>query len=708
MPCSGGLLQRGLLAIFALALLWVLLGANAQAAQAAESGAAPAPVPTPVPVSVPASAACSPQLVGSWGAKEIVAGQRPADGWQVLKIPHAVPQAWPGWNGPVWYRLDWQLHCQTGVAASNAQLALAIAGIRLAGTVYWNDALLWSDRSLKEPFSRSWNMPRWWPVSVHNVNAVQTAWVRVVSPQGELAGLGYVKLGPMAAIQEEYDARFWRQRISYVLTAGLSLTLTCVALVVWLWRRSERLYLWMGLMELCWTLYLSVILSLGGWPGISSSTLMLLNVVFFMLYGHCFLIFVLRFHGQYKPRVERTTWAALALWTAYIAVDSNRMRWMSELSLTWGVVVLNGACLYAIYRALRVRQPQNLLLGAACAVIVVVAVHDIEVALRRWDNDLTWSYILWPLNMVILAVLLGWQVAQYMRRMDHFNEELSTHVTQARAELAQVLEREHQQALQHAKLQERVQLAHDLHDGLGGSLVRSMALVEQAPQQLSNERVMSLLKTLRDDLRQVIDTGSSAAVTVPETPGQWLAPLRHRFMRILDEVGMQGRWQMEPAWQQRPSALQCMELVRFLEEAFANVLKHSQARSLSVRCWQPTADTLALCVSDDGLGFDVPSVQAAGMSVGMRSMQSRVARIGGRLEVQSVPGCTQLTAWVQLAEVAAVPSLAPAGAALSTGPAADGSAAASSTGASAASDAPSKASRSTSANAPAKPHAATD
>lgn len=50
--------------------------------------------------------------------------------------------------------------------------------------------------------------------------------------------------------------------------------------------------------------------------------------------------------------------------------------------------------------------------------------------------------------------------------------------------LARALHREHVQALEHAKLQERVQIDHDLHEGLGGSLVRSMALVEHAAQPL--------------------------------------------------------------------------------------------------------------------------------------------------------------------------------------------------------------------------------
>ena len=625
MPCFWGLLQRGL---WGMALLWALLCGSAQAAEAA------------------AAPACAPQLLGSWGAQESIDGQRPVDGWQALKIPHAATQTWGDWSGPVWYRLDWQLHCQPGAAANNAQLALAITGIRLAGTVYWNDALLWSDRSLVEPFSRSWNIPRWWPVSVHNVNAVQTVWVRVVSPQAELTGIGYVKLGPVAAIQEEYDARFWRQRTSYVLTAGLSLTIACVALVVWLWRRSEKLYLWMGLMQLCWTLYLSVVLSLKGWPGISSGTLSLLNLVFFMLYGHCFLIFVLRFHGQRKRWLERAAWTALAVWIVYITVDSSRMRLIGELSLVWGVVVFNAGCLYAIYRALRVRAPQNLLLGAACAAMVVVAVHDIEVALRRWDNDLTWSYFIWPLNMLVLAVLLGWRVAQYMRRMEHFNEELTAHVAQARAELAQFLERQHAKDLQSAKLQERVQLAHDLHDGLGGSLVRSMALVEQAPQQLSNERVMSLLKTLRDDLRQVIDSGSSGGAAVPESPVQWLAPLRHRFTQVLDEMNISTHWQVEAQWKQPPSTLQCMGLARFLEEAFTNIIKHSRATEVRVICTMPDANLLELSVQDNGLGFDVDAVLAASMGVGMRSMQLRVRRIGGELQISSRPGQSLLKACV--------------------------------------------------------------
>lgn len=596
--------------------------------------------------------ACSPQLLGSWGAKELREGQRPTQGWLPVSIPHNASSVWPDRQGAVWYRLDWLPNCPAVADANHVRLALAISGIRMAGTVYWNDELLWSDRSVVEPLSRSWNMPRWWPVSTQGHSDVQTVWVRVVAAQAEFQGLGYVQLDNAASIQERHAERYWRQRTSYVLTTGLSAAVACVALVVWLWRRSEQIYLWMGLMQLCWTMYLAVILSIEPWPWLSTKSLSMLNLITFMLYAQCFLVFILRFGGERWVWFERACWIALGIWIALMLPAQYVLPRMSDLSMIGAAIVFNGSCWYCIWRAWHRREPLQQLLAAVCFLMTVVGLHDLFVALRRWDNDHTWAFFMWPLHMLVLAVLLGWQVASHMRRVDGFNIELTEHAAQARAELAQLLEQQHAKDLQSAKLQERVKLAHDLHDGLGGSLVRSMALVEQAPLQLSNDRVMSLLKSLRDDLRQVIDTGSSSGVSVPETPKRWIAPLRHRFTHILDELGMQAQWQVDELWQTEPTAMQCLGMLRFLEEAFTNIIKHARARKVLVVCTQPDAQTWVLNVQDDGVGFDWAAVQQSGVSVGMRSMQARIACIGGLLQVQSQPGGTLLTARVTLQSLA--------------------------------------------------------
>jgi signal transduction histidine kinase len=230
-----------------------------------------------------------------------------------------------------------------------------------------------------------------------------------------------------------------------------------------------------------------------------------------------------------------------------------------------------------------------------------------------------------------------------MRKVERFSRALEEGVARARAELAQASAREHTRALENAKLQERMQLAHDLHDGLGAGLVRGMALLEQAREPLSNERTLSLLKSLRDDLRQVIDHGASAGAAAPATPVQWAAPLRHRFTRILDEMGVASEWRIAPRWREggeRPSALQCLGLTRLVEEALSNIIKHSQALQVRVECAQPLPGVFAVRVEDDGVGFDVQAVQCAGLSVGMRSMAARAERMGAAFTVESRPGAT--------------------------------------------------------------------
>ena len=202
---------------------------------------------------------------------------------------------------------------------------------------------------------------------------------------------------------------------------------------------------------------------------------------------------------------------------------------------------------------------------------------------------------------------------------------------QVRAELEQ----------SNALLQERLRLTHDLHDGVGGALVHMLASVELGDGALPRDQVLSMLKLLRNDLRHSIDSNSSAQVRVPATPGEWMAPLRHRFTTLFDALDVACDWQCAPTWgSAQPQALQYLAMTRLIEEALTNVIKHSQARRVCVECTLPQPGVFAVRVEDDGRGFDVAAVQRAGMSVGMRSMAARAERMGGTLTVRSGPSGT--------------------------------------------------------------------
>ncbi len=133
-----------------------------------------------------------------------------------------------------------------------------------------------------------------------------------------------------------------------------------------------------------------------------------------------------------------------------------------------------------------------------------------------------------------------------------------------------------------------------------------------------------MLKLLRDDLRQIIDSGSSIGSKVPENPKIWVAPVRHRFSQLMDEMDIHSKWDFPNEWAIEPNSLQCLTLMRVLEESLTNVIKHSQAKHVSVSMQFVPPMQLILKVQDDGVGFEANSVLEHGMSIGIRSMKMRL------------------------------------------------------------------------------------
>ena len=80
---------------------------------------------------------------------------------------------------------------------------------------------------------------------------------------------------------------------------------------------------------------------------------------------------------------------------------------------------------------------------------------------------------------------------------------------------------------------------------------------------------------------------------------------------------------------------QAEQLLPIAREAMSNSLRHSAARTVTL-----TLDVhdgyVRLTVEDDGVGFDPRTVQGHGQ--GLNNMQTRVRKLGGRLEVMSGPG----------------------------------------------------------------------
>ncbi|PIF98326.1 signal transduction histidine kinase [Comamonas sp. 26] len=595
----------------------------------------------------PRSLFCEPKIVARQSAKALQEGPPPSAAtlqWTDVGFLDDWNQRWPGYDGAAWYRVDWESPC-----GRDQPVALAIINMALAGEVFVNSELIWRDRSLVEPLSRSWNMPRYWllPEALLKEQG-NSVWVRIHGISSQTPGLSRLRIGHPEELKEWTTSATWNMRTIYLICLTVCAVLSLLFAFAWFYNRNQKVYGWYSLNLLCWALMLCHILMTEPWIFPSSQAIARSNLLTFIAFTYTFCLFTLRFGELRLPRVERVLagFCGLAALATLLLPDDQ----MTITSFIWLVMFIICAlvCLLFPLRAMQTRAPMHIIFSACFLLYLVIGLHDILLLHKALEHNHPLTPYTTLLNMLVVAWVLGRQIMLNMRRIERFNHELSITVTQACDDLSQTLEREHKLALSHSRLQERLRISQDLHDSLGGSLVRSIALVEQTSTPLPNKQVLSMLKLMRDDLRQLIDAGTSATVQVPETPTQWLAPLRHRFARLFEELDIQVKWELPMHWSRTPSPIQCLTLTRVLEEALTNVIKHSHASKVQIRLDIPASQVLQLQIMDNGVGFDVHSTQINSMGVGMRSMLARLERLQGTLDVQSSPGGTALRAHLPL------------------------------------------------------------
>jgi len=568
-------------------------------------------------------------------------GRRPVEGWQRVNLPDLWQRHWPGFVGPVWYRLDWQAECP------GEPLALNVDRMVMAGEVWLNDDLIWRDASLVEPLSRSWNLPRYWLLPSSGLQPVNTLWVRLVGSEHAAPGLGTVRLGPVAQILPEYRQQLLLQREIVAISLLVSLGLGGLFLTFWLFRRQERTFGWFALTALLWSFGLSNLLVTSSWPFPNGEVWDRLSLVALVLYCPAFCMFLWTFISRPLPRLEKALWAGAILFCVVVVLAPKMYLGGLQLMNAFGFrTVMFAAGLQLLWHACRKQETYLIVLGA-CTVLLSVY----EFLAFTGAFGLEWVYVVLasPVMSVVMFLVLAMRFSSSLRRIECFNDELQATVDSTRTELTDTLQREYLLETDNIRLNERLRLTHDLHDSLGSSLMRSITRMEHG-DGLNDDQFLSVLKTLRSDLRDVID--GSAAVPVWQSPQEWLAPLRRQFIDLLADLGIESHWSLPDDWPGTFTPQQLLALMRFLEEALTNVLKHARATRLDVGVSTGEGGSLSLWVRDNGCGFDVNSVLTMGAGVGMSSMRMRIERMGGHLLIESRPADTLLMATIRGAALA--------------------------------------------------------
>ncbi len=182
------------------------------------------------------------------------------------------------------------------------------------------------------------------------------------------------------------------------------------------------------------------------------------------------------------------------------------------------------------------------------------------------------------------------------------------------------------------------QLAQDLHDGVGSHLTSLIAALERGTP--AQRGTAAALQDCLLELKLLVDGAHTQGSVVAH-----LANLRYRMQPLLDLAGIAMDWQLAPsAPLERLRGDAATQVLRIAQEALANVVRHSGARAVTVRCTAVAAPpNLLLEIRDDGRGLLAPAHPDSGGAArlhgrGLAGMRARAARLGGSLQIESAVG----------------------------------------------------------------------
>jgi signal transduction histidine kinase len=196
---------------------------------------------------------------------------------------------------------------------------------------------------------------------------------------------------------------------------------------------------------------------------------------------------------------------------------------------------------------------------------------------------------------------------------------------------ALVLRRRERRVTRNVSVAERRRLARDLHD----SLAQELAFIVMLSQQLDAEQDPTTVSHLKTAGQRALQD-ARAAITALSSPDD--VPLCGQVAGTVQSFRSRFDVQVDLDLDERVvvDAERRSGLLRILQEAMNNAVRHGSARRIGVRLSDEGGNPL-LSIADDGAGFDVAG-SSAGEGFGLVSMRERAELLGGGLNVVSNPG----------------------------------------------------------------------
>ena len=538
-----------------------------------------------------------------------------------------------------WFKLRFHLD-----AVPEHGLALYDVRFNRTGRLFVNGHLLREVGAMHEPLPLNWNRAQYAVMPAVMLHAGDNELeIQQRIHAWEAGWLAPVRLGSEDDLRPVWQRRvFWQNDIVRLLGACTG-AIGLFMLGVWLGRRRDSMYFWFACIALLWTL--QSLDSYAEVPPLPPYEWEQVVEVMPVLRGVLMFMFVLRYGGLRRPLAESVAWGYFLLGAAAIFADVIPKGIMDLWYL--GTLVASVYILYLQVRiGMRRSKAEGLLLASAGVLDMALSGHDLWLFSDAASPDRFYlAHYSAPCYLFVIGTIL---VRRFTESLNA-HENLAAVLEQRVEEKATELERNYLQLVEarrnEALALERTRIMSEMHDGIGSQLTMALSLVRQLDREAHPERagedgrVATVLRESIEDLQLIIDSlepVENDLLTV-------LGTLRYRLQDRLGKGGIDLQWNvvdLPPLPMLTPHSV--LSILRIVQEAFANCLKHSGASRIAVTTGlfgEQGIDEMAhIGIIDNGRGIDT----RRGAGRGLENMRRRAAALGGQLKILSQAGRTEV------------------------------------------------------------------
>lgn len=538
-------------------------------------------------------------------------------------------------SGKVLYHFE----IQQDVVA-DALWAIAIPTVSQNIAVFLNGTLLGWSGSFEKPVARNATRPQIFSLPSGTIKeGLNEVDVYVVSQPAEKGFLDKVYIAPIEMLKPAFnDYRIFRYTLSWMISLTIAV-LSIFMFMLWKNRQQDSEYGLFALGGFFWVIHslnqfvIDIPLPAKVWDGMinMSAGLLALTSVFF----------IHRLLGRQYPRFEKFLLIA-TFSLAVLVLITPKDSWLYTAIYYFGAVTSVVVALYVFIMtaaySLKAKKVEWYALALALGIIAEFAVYDLLIILEvrpQYKGQLLHfgaPFILISFAWILLQRFIKTlhDAEKYNRDLKVLNQNLENRVEARGKKIRQSYETIRLLGQEQVLLKERSRIMRDMHDGIGVYLTSMLRHLER--DSIDKKQLSESAHNALNDLRLMIDSLGSTSNDLPAMLGMF----RTRISVALNACNVELEWHVDelpPVDDFGPE--RALNLLRILQEAFTNALKHSDANRILMSAKVETFDKdlclIKIKITDNGQGFKPDKKNGNGL----KNMQFRAKKIKADLTIET-------------------------------------------------------------------------